>query len=265
MQEFVAIDVETSGLEVGSRVVEIAAVRFDAYGVLDVFESFVDPGMPIPPDVAAFHGITDEIVADAPLLDGVIDELLAWIGTESPAGIIAHNAPYDGGVLAWDSARLGIETPFPEIIDTLAIAKLRGETKKNSLAAVMEHHGIVPVGTPHRAGCDARGCAEYFRTVCLPVADGPNPTQWWRLADGPHPFVAAADLPEQLRNLPELVTAAAPLSFTYSDAKGAITTRTITPYGWGRAPWGDVMFHGLCHLRDARRTFKAENVQAVEG
>jgi DNA polymerase III epsilon subunit family exonuclease len=261
MNSWLSIDTETSGLEVGSRVVEIAAVRFDADGVLDVFESFVDPGMPIPADVAAFHGITDEIVADAPLLDGVIDELLAWIGTESPAGIIAHNAPYDGGVLAWDCARLGIATPFPDIIDTLAIAKLRGETKRNSLAALMEHHGIEPEGSPHRAGCDARGCAEYFRTVCLPMLDRPA----WRLADGPHPFVAAADLPENLRHLPDLVTAAAPLSFTYSDAKGAITTRTITPYGWGRAPWGDVMFHGWCTLREARRTFKAENVQAVEG
>jgi DNA polymerase III epsilon subunit-like protein len=262
MNSWLSIDTETSGLEVGSRVVEIAAVRFDADGVLDVFESFVDPGMPIPADVAAFHGISNEIVADAPLLDGVIDELLAWLGTESPAGVIAHNAPYDGGVLAWDCARLGIATPFPEIIDTLAIAKLRGETKKNSLGAIMEHHGIAPEGSPHRAGCDARGCAEYFRTVYLPGAQGQVMPQW-NLADGPHPFVDVVGLPWMLRHLPDLVTAAAPLSFTYSDAKGAITTRTITPYGWGRAPWGDVMFHGWCALRDARRTFKAENVQAV--
>jgi DNA polymerase III alpha subunit (gram-positive type) len=45
---FCAVDVETSGLYMGSRLVEVGAVRFSARGMVDEFHTLVDPMEPIP-------------------------------------------------------------------------------------------------------------------------------------------------------------------------------------------------------------------------
>ncbi|MFW6199147.1 MAG: exonuclease domain-containing protein [Gemmatimonadota bacterium] len=61
------LDLETTGLRPGSdRIVEIAVIRVSPGG--DVTEKVrrFDPGIPIPPDATAVHGITDDDVAGKP-------------------------------------------------------------------------------------------------------------------------------------------------------------------------------------------------------
>lgn len=61
------LDLETTGLRVGEdRIVELALIRIAPNG--DVTEKVrrFNPGMPIPPEATAVHGITDEDVADKP-------------------------------------------------------------------------------------------------------------------------------------------------------------------------------------------------------
>ena len=58
-------DLETTGLSLANdRIVELAVLRVSPQG--DVFEKVrrYNPEIPIPPDAAAIHGITDEVVAD---------------------------------------------------------------------------------------------------------------------------------------------------------------------------------------------------------
>lgn len=58
-------DLETTGLSLSrDRIVELAIIRVSPQG--DVFEKVrrYNPEMPIPPEAAAIHGITDDIVAD---------------------------------------------------------------------------------------------------------------------------------------------------------------------------------------------------------
>ena len=49
---FIALDVETTGVEPGSRLIELAAIAFDDDGIIDIFERTVNPGMPLPADAA---------------------------------------------------------------------------------------------------------------------------------------------------------------------------------------------------------------------
>ncbi|HSG46952.1 MAG TPA: 3'-5' exonuclease, partial [Longimicrobiales bacterium] len=61
----VFFDLETTGLKVGEdRIVEMALIRVSPQG--DVMERVrrFNPGIPIPPEATAVHGITDEDVAD---------------------------------------------------------------------------------------------------------------------------------------------------------------------------------------------------------
>jgi len=61
------LDLETTGLStVSDRIIELAVIRVTPQGdVLEAVRRF-NPGVPIPPDATAIHGITDEDVADEP-------------------------------------------------------------------------------------------------------------------------------------------------------------------------------------------------------
>ena len=255
MTNLVAFDMETTGVEPGSRMVEIAAQAFDPDGtVIDEFASLVNPGMTMPADAGAVNGITDDMLKDAPDASAVLREFLAWL----PSGptLVAHNAPFDVGVLAWELGRAYMPMISASVIDTLQIAKALKRTANNKLQTLIEHHRLVVDGDAHRALRDASACRQYF-CVSGGSAVGLSFEDLARLA------CFTADLPSQLAALPELVRVGGELSFAYQDAKGATTERTITPYGWAVVN-DTLMFHGLCHLRNERRSFRADRVVEIE-
>lgn len=91
------VDVETTGLDVTrDQIIELAVLPFEfdhcgnVYGVGLGVSWFNDPGMPIPAEVTALTGITDEMVRGKTIDDG----LLALIMSEAKLAI-AHNADFD--------------------------------------------------------------------------------------------------------------------------------------------------------------------------
>jgi DNA polymerase III subunit epsilon len=61
------MDLETTGLRVGEdRIVELALIRIAPNGDVTEKVRLFNPGIPIPPEASAVHGITDEDVADKP-------------------------------------------------------------------------------------------------------------------------------------------------------------------------------------------------------
>lgn len=93
----VFLDLETTGLDpVADEIVEIAMVPFDfssdgrIFSVQEPFGRVRDPGRPVPPDVVALTGITDEMAAGSSIEPAPI---AAFLG---PAVlVIAHNASFD--------------------------------------------------------------------------------------------------------------------------------------------------------------------------
>ena len=249
---YIAIDTETTGLEPGSRLVELAAIGCNDHGIFGRFESLIDPGMPIPADTSKVNGITDDMVVGKPSADVVLQDFFKWADMDTD--FIAHHARYDTGIISWDAARWGITILADAmIIDTKEIAKEVGATKTNHLATLVEHYGIEREGEAHRAMSDADACMKYFRLIDRQCVRRP-----W--VDAGHDYTYTDEFPEKLANLPELVATATPLSFTYEDAKGNVRDRMITPYGWALKN-GELYFHGRCHMRDDRRTFRADRVK----
>lgn len=71
-------DLETTGVRIGhDRIVQIAGVRLMPDGSRSSWQSLVNPEMHIPAEASAVHGITDADVADAPVLGGMAEEILA--------------------------------------------------------------------------------------------------------------------------------------------------------------------------------------------
>jgi len=93
----ILIDVETTGLDQRKdEVVELGMVKFDYLpdgriaGLRDVFSSFNEPSEPIPPEVTALTGITNEMVAGQR-----IDEVAVSSFADDAVIVIAHNASFD--------------------------------------------------------------------------------------------------------------------------------------------------------------------------
>ena len=150
--EFVAFDVETTGLNAQTdRLTEIGAVVFSGGRVGETFNTFVNPGMPIPKDIVELTGITDRDVFDAP---GEAEAMRAFLDFVGDRPIIAHNASFDRGFMAAACERSGIEFA-PVVIDTLYISRcLLPELKRHKLDTVSKHLGL-PEFNHHRASDDA--------------------------------------------------------------------------------------------------------------
>lgn len=70
------IDLETTGVNLGTdRIVEIAIVKILPDGSRSVKRKLVNPEMPIPKGASDVHGITDEMVKDAPAFKQLAHEL----------------------------------------------------------------------------------------------------------------------------------------------------------------------------------------------
>lgn len=116
----VVLDVETTGLEPDiDRIVQIGLVTQPPGGVIQQFQSLVNPGCPIPPEVTEIHGITDEAVKDAESFPAVwsrVAELLEG------ADLCAYNARFDLSMIEAECKRNGIPwEPPARVIDPLLI------------------------------------------------------------------------------------------------------------------------------------------------
>lgn len=70
------IDLETTGINLGTdRIVEIAIVKILTDGTKSIKRKLINPGIPIPEGASDVHGITDEMVKDAPFFKQVAQEL----------------------------------------------------------------------------------------------------------------------------------------------------------------------------------------------
>lgn len=74
------IDLETTGVNLSTdRIVEIAIVKISSDGSRQVKRKLINPGMPIPKQSSDIHGITDEMVKDAPTFKQAANELKQFI------------------------------------------------------------------------------------------------------------------------------------------------------------------------------------------
>ena len=150
--EFVAFDVETTGLSaVSDRLTEIGAVVFKNGEIGEKFNTFVDPGMPIPPNITELTGIRDSDVAGAP---DEAEAMRAFLDFAQGRPLVAHNAAFDTGFMAAACARHGMQFDCVAL-DTLAMSRrLLPELKRHRLDTVSRHLGL-PEFNHHRAYDDA--------------------------------------------------------------------------------------------------------------
>ena len=157
--EFVVFDIETTGLSNRTcGITEIGAVLVKQGEVLERYNTFVNPQMPIPEEITKLTGISNDMVKDARTIDVVLPEFLAFVGDRL---LIAHNADFDIGFIreAAKNCALPFENPY---LDTLALSRhINTELKSHKLNILAEYFSLGNFNH-HRASDDAEMLAAIF-------------------------------------------------------------------------------------------------------
>jgi DNA polymerase-3 subunit epsilon len=166
---FVVLDLETSGgaPHLGAHITEIGAVKVRGGEVLGKFQTFINPGTPIPAFITALTGITDEMVSSSPRIAEVLPILLEFLGSEKETVFVAHNAPFDLSFLKAAAANSEYQWPKFTVIDTAKLARRIltrdevGNCKLGTLAEFFE----TEVSPNHRALDDALATVDVLHAL----------------------------------------------------------------------------------------------------
>lgn len=153
----IVLDTETTGLDyTREKMVEFAAVRLENGKIKDKFQTLINPEQHIRKSSIAIHGITQEMVEDAPKESEVIPQILEFIG-DYP--IVAHNAIFDYMFINEASKRVTGNEIKNERIDTQQMFKeIYPELEAHGLNALTEKFKV-ELKDHHRAMGDTMGLA----------------------------------------------------------------------------------------------------------
>lgn len=101
-QNPVILDTETTGLYDG-EIVEIAVIDHNG---LTLINTYVKPVLPIPEEATDIHGITDQMVKDAPTWKDLVPQLAPLIRGRD---LVVYNAVYDRKMMHQSGERHGLE------------------------------------------------------------------------------------------------------------------------------------------------------------
>lgn len=158
--EMVVVDLETTGGAASSTILEIGAVRVAGGAIVDVFQTLVSPGAPIPLAIQVLTGIHDRMVEGAPALPEAMARFTGWLAHAPDAPFVAHNAPFDEGFVRRALALCGLPPLARAVLCTRRLARrLVPELARFGLDSLCERFTIENRAR-HRALGDARATAE---------------------------------------------------------------------------------------------------------
>ena len=149
---YIALDLETTGLEPKQeKITEIAALKVVDGVISKRYVTFVNPGRSLGAHITQLTGITDKMLADAPPIEELIEDVVRFCG-DLP--LLGHNIRFDYSFLKHAAVNRGLEFERHGI-DTLTLCRafMTGDTRKNLSCACAYFH--VPQSTAHRAQADA--------------------------------------------------------------------------------------------------------------
>ncbi|RPH40011.1 MAG: hypothetical protein EHM87_23055 [Burkholderiales bacterium] len=161
-RRFAFVDLETSGVSPSEdRITEIGIVLVDGDEQVEEWSSLVDPGVPIPPEITALTGITNEMVRGAPPFEALLPEVARRLEGRV---FVAHNARFDYGFLKAEFRRAG-ERFGADVLCTVRLSRrLFPQYGSHRLDALIDRHRL-PSADRHRALGDARAIRAFLQVL----------------------------------------------------------------------------------------------------
>jgi DNA polymerase-3 subunit epsilon len=147
------IDLETTGINVSTdRIVEIAIVKIGVDGTKLVKRRLVNPEMSIPKDSSDIHGITDDMVKDAPSFKAMANEIKQFMEGADIGGYNSNR--FDVPMLNEEFLRAGISVDI-ESRKLLDVQKVFHKMEQRTLSAAYQFYCHKTLEDAHTAEADA--------------------------------------------------------------------------------------------------------------
>ena len=161
------LDTETTGLNKAAEVCEISII--DGRTGLVLLDTLVKPSCRISKGASDVHGITDEMVADAPTWDEIHD-LVVHILTGTT--VLIYQQDFDLRLMSQSAKAVGRR--MPKLDSDCAMRWVHDyirpatdpKMKWPKLTDVAEQYGVEPDGVAHRSLCDTKMTRDVILAIC---------------------------------------------------------------------------------------------------
>lgn len=193
------VDIESTGGNLfEDRITEVALLRFEN-GRAERHEWLVNPQQPLSAFITRLTGISNEMVAGAPLFADLAAELLPLLRGSL---LVAHNSRFDYTFLRHEFRRAGVDFAAPALCSVQLSRRLYPQFHKHNLDSIIERFGI-RAESRHRAMTDVLALADFleaslaekggeWESHCRALMNPKLPPSW-----------LGADLAEQVYALPD--------------------------------------------------------------
>ena len=157
----VFLDLETTGVDPAKdRIVEISLVKVQPDGSKEVKTRRINPGMPIPPESTAIHGIADDDVKDEPRFEQIAKSLAAYMEGCDLAGYNSNR--FDIPVLAEEFLRAGVDVDLKKrrFID---VQNIFHKMEQRTLVAAYKFYCDKDLTNAHSAEADTLATYEVLK------------------------------------------------------------------------------------------------------
>ncbi|MEK2646665.1 exonuclease domain-containing protein [Bdellovibrio sp. BCCA] len=260
---YVAFDTETSGAyPIGYDIVEFGAVKWYKGKEVDRLQFLLKPRELMSDFIIGIHGISNEMVKDAPLMSEKIHEIHAFF---KDSVVMAHHAPFDMGFVSIDFEKARLPLPSEPALCTSLLSRKWIHGVENHKLQTLVKHMAIDGGQAHRAYDDAKAClhvalgcfqkmGEEMTLAGAIKSQGKN--LWWK----DYSLMFSTD--NQLKNLIEATQNKKDIDMIYQGGSAKGETRRLTPIGIVRNPDGDYL-QAFCHKDQTAKRYYLTRISDV--
>lgn len=155
------IDIEATGSNVTTdRIVEIAIIKLLPVGSRSVKRKIINPQIPIPAAITEIHGITDEMVKDAPVFKQAAHEIKQWLDGCDLACYNAYRLDIPMLIEEFLRADVEFEMKNRKVVD---VQKIFHQMEQRTLSAAYKFYCNKSLEGAHSAEVDATATAEILQ------------------------------------------------------------------------------------------------------
>lgn len=258
----VAFDTETSGAyPIESEIIELGAVKWLNGQIVDRFQTLLKPSKPLVPENIRIHGITNEMVADAPLMK---DQILRFCEFIDGSILLAHHAPFDLGFLTIEIEKHNLVFPHNVHLCSSLLSRALLTTTNHKLQTLVKELKLTG-GDAHRAYDDAYACLQVFLkcvdklkpevTLNELLAIQKKVMQWQNFR-----IFSSGD--DKIIQIATSILNHGSLNIIYDGGQTKGKPRPIRPFGIVRNPDGDYI-NAECGLDLQRKRFYIEKISQI--
>lgn len=164
MQEYVVVDLETTGLDPysGCEIIEIGITEIKDNQIVRNYSRLVKPKLSIPSLITEITGITNEMVENEEGIETVLPRFRKFLGDRT---MIAHNAKFDLKFLNYYLKKYNLEPVEKHLCTMEMLKKCKSYKGKNKKLETACNYYNIKNENAHRADSDTKATAELFLII----------------------------------------------------------------------------------------------------